>query len=376
MWLNRPKRTPVSPFLPGRRTSASWQRARCAVSSFSTSTTGTTTPCTSYPVIVTWMFSWVRTPPKIYSRSCFKSWTNPERDRGGYQMIPERINRETGRYALVDGIPFQMPVEGKNSPALMAIYTIDADKAQALLPGNEIHPLRLGQRALLVITVIEYLDTNIGKYIEFSIAIACTHGAKEAPSLLPALFMKPFGTGQYVYDLPVSTEISVKGGKGIWGMPKHQAGLDFLDGEDWVSSQYDLDGRLAMRIDVKRPSITRIPISMSATNYCRFRGMLMASYIHLDTRFGLSLFRRDSARLTIGDHPRLRPIKELEIDPHPVFTAYFPSIQGVLDDHFECWFLSYDTPPKSYGEGMESVIKLGLSQEWPPAPKRENKEMN
>ena len=60
----------------------------------------------------------------------------------------------------------------------MAIYTIDADKAQALLPGNEIHPLRLGQRSLLVLTVIEYLDTNIGKYIEFSIAIACTHGVK------------------------------------------------------------------------------------------------------------------------------------------------------------------------------------------------------
>ena len=29
--------------------------------------------------------------------------------------------------------------------------------------------------------------------------------------------------GQYVWDLPVSTEISVKGGKGIWGTPKHQA---------------------------------------------------------------------------------------------------------------------------------------------------------
>jgi hypothetical protein len=183
--------------------------------------------------------------------------------------------------------------------------------------------------------------------------------------------MKTFGTGQYVYDLPVSTEISVKGGKGIWGMPKHRASLDFSDGEDWVSSQYDLDGQLAMRVDVKRPAKTGIPISMSATNYCRFRGMLMASYIHLATRFGLSLFKRDAARLTIGDHPRLRPIKELEIDQHPVFTAYFPSIQGVLDDHFECWFLSYDTPPKSYGEGMESVVNLGLSQEWPAPPRRD-----
>src|SRR5256884_6786093 len=104
-------------------------------------------------------------------------------------MIPQRIKRETGRYALVDGIPYQMPVEGKNSPALMAIYTIDADKARALMPGDEIHPIRLGRRALLVITVIDYRDTNIGKYIEFSIAIACIHGAQQAPYVLTILFI-------------------------------------------------------------------------------------------------------------------------------------------------------------------------------------------
>jgi acetoacetate decarboxylase len=284
--------------------------------------------------------------------------------------IPGRLKQEQGCFALVDGIPFRLPVSTEKSPALMAAFSINADKAKALLPGKELHPFRLWKKGLLLITVIDYRVTTIGKYIEFSIAIACTRGRRPAPRLLPGLLMKTFGTGQYVYDLPVSTEISVKGGKGIWGMPKHRASLDFLESEDSVSSQYDLDGQLAMRIDVKRPERTSIPISVSATNYCRFRGMLMASYIHLDTRFGLSLFKRDSAQLTIGDHPRLRPLKELDIERHPVFTAYFPSIKGTLDDHFECWFLSYDTPPKSYGEGMESVVNLGLSQEWPPAPKR------
>ncbi len=286
-------------------------------------------------------------------------------------MIPERINRETGRYALVDGIPFQMPVEGKNSPALMAIYTIDADKARALLPGNEIHPLRLGQRALLVITVIEYLDTNIGKYIEFSIAIACTHGAKEAPSLLPALFMKPFGTGQYVYDLPVSSEISVKGGKGIWGMPKHQANLNYIITDRTVSSQYDLDGQLVMKIEIDRPKRTWLPLNMGAINYCQFRGMLMKSQIHFNARLGFSLLKKGSARLTFGDHPRAQVFKDLGIGRNPLFTGFFPAVTGILDDHVDSWFLTYESPPKEAPEGMESVVNLGLSQEWlapPEAP--------
>jgi hypothetical protein len=136
-------------------------------------------------------------------------------------IIPRRLKQQGGRYSLVDGIPFHLPVYCKDSPCLMAAFSINWDKARALLPGNEIYPLRMWNKGVLVITVIDYRDTVIGKYIEYSIAIACTHGSRPAPRLLPALFMDAYGTGQYVYDLPVSTEISVKGGKGIWGMPKH-----------------------------------------------------------------------------------------------------------------------------------------------------------
>ena len=284
-------------------------------------------------------------------------------------MIPQRIKRETGRYALVDGIPYQMPVEGKNSPALMAIYTIDAGKARALMPGDEIHPIRLGRRALLVITVIDYRDTNIGKYIEFSIAIACTHGAKQAPSVLPILFMKPFGTGQYVYDLPVSTEISVKGGKGIWGMPKHQANLNYIITDQTVSSQYDLDGQMVMKIEIDRPRRTWLPLNMGAVNYCQFRGMLMKSQIYFKSKLGFSLLKRGSARLTFGDHPRAQALKDLRIGRNPLFTGFFPAVTGILDDHVDSWFLSYENPPQEALEGMESVVDLGLSQEWlaPPA---------
>ena len=44
----------------------------------------------------------------------------------------------------------------------------------------------------------------------------------------------------------MSTEVSVKGGKGIWGMPKHQASLDFVVNDDAVSSHYDVDGQLVL----------------------------------------------------------------------------------------------------------------------------------
>ena len=137
-----------------------------------------------------------------------------------------RLKEQAGRHSRVDGIPFALPVASDKSPALMAAFPINADKARTLLPGHEIHPFRLFNKGLLIVTVIDYRVTVIGKYIEFSVGIACTHGRKQAPRLLPALCQRWYGMGQFVVDLPVSSEVSVKGGKGIWSMPKHQANPD------------------------------------------------------------------------------------------------------------------------------------------------------
>lgn len=284
-------------------------------------------------------------------------------------MRPRRLNQQAGRHALVDGIPFTLPVASHETPALMAAFRCDLDRAREALPGSELHPLDFFGRGLFLVTVVDYRVTNIGKYIEYSLAIACTHGARPAPFGLPFLFQKTFGVGQYVVDLPVSTEISVKGGKGIWGMPKHRASLDFLVSESTVSSQYNLDDQLVTRIDIARPGGLAIPLDLGAANYCAFRGMLMKSYIYFKGKVHMALLGSARAALTLGDHPRADPLKRLGIERNPIFTAYFAETAGVLDDHFEAWFLSSEGPPTTPDEGLESVVGLGLDQTWPPPPR-------
>lgn len=287
----------------------------------------------------------------------------------------KRTRRVTGRHALVDGIPFTMPVAAKESPVLMAVFKCNVEKAKRFLPESEIHPLRLWDNSgLFVVTVIDYRNTNIGKYVEYSLAIACTHGWKPAPRLLPALLQKTFGTGQFVIDLPVSTDISVKGGKGIWGMPKHKASLDFKINDKRVSSQYDLDGKLCTYVEVEKPSKSWIPLSVPASNYCAFRGMLFKSDINFKAKASLCLGGK--AKFIIGDHPRVQPLKDLEISEDPLATLFIPSMTGVLDDHIESWFLNFEHTPSDdgtgilnpLGQGMDSVVDLPVSEEWLPAP--------
>ncbi|HSJ66666.1 MAG TPA: acetoacetate decarboxylase family protein [Anditalea sp.] len=284
-------------------------------------------------------------------------------------MPPKRIKQYEGRYALVDGIHYKMPVSARNSPALMAGFTCDWNKANALLPGNEIHAMKLPNgKAALLITVIDYVDTSIGKYIEYSIAIGCTKGDKPAPRILNSMMLKSYGTGQYILDLPVSSEVSVKGGKGIWGMPKHLANLDFKITDTTVSSQYEKDGQFAFRIEIIKPKSPSIRLKVGATNYCRFRNMLMASYIYFDTKAGINLFGKAKANLYIGNHPNVSFLRDININPDPFFTVFMPKTMGILDDHIESWFMTYDEPPKEMPEGLESIIDLGLGEEWLPDP--------
>lgn len=283
---------------------------------------------------------------------------------------PRRQRRLTGRYALVDGIKFDLPVNSEDTPALMAAFPINAAAAARLMPGNEVHPVRLpGGRGLLIVTVVNYVTTDIGKYVEYSLAIACTHGKRPAPPLLPGLLRGTFGTGQYVIDLPVSSEISVKGGKGIWGMPKHQANLDFTITDTKVSSQYDVDGQLACLVEIERPTPTKLPLDVGAANYCAFRGMLMKSYIYFKGDADIAIGRKAKARLVLGDSPYVAALHTLDVQQQPLFTAFLPTTRGLLDDHFECWFLTSDEVPTEQPEGFESVIDLGQSQDWLDAPK-------
>jgi len=73
-------------------------------------------------------------------------------------FFPKRIKQYTGRFSLVDGIPFKLPVSAINSPALMAIFPINLEKAKQFLPKTGIHPFRLWNQGLLIVTVIDYRE--------------------------------------------------------------------------------------------------------------------------------------------------------------------------------------------------------------------------
>lgn len=276
--------------------------------------------------------------------------------------MPSVFKRNAGNLALVDGIEFVLPVTSTRASAFMAVFEVKKGIARTMVP-EELRLFTFRRKALLMVSVIDYRETSIGTYIEFSLGLMVSSPALKS-GLLSKLAPQLSGIGQYVLDLPVSTEISVKGGKGIWGMPKHQASLDYIENKSMVSSRYDLDGQLVCQIDIVPPKVW-LPLRQQAINYCGFRGMLYKSLVHFRGRAGVSIFGSACGGIKIGPHPKALFLKELNPAQSPLAVVYIPNMVGYLDDYIQSWFLSYKNSVTAKPEGLESVVKLGQSRKWP-----------
>jgi hypothetical protein len=285
--------------------------------------------------------------------------------------FPRRVRWLEGRHANVDGIPFRMPVRTETSPVLFAVFPIDAAKARTIVDCDELHPWQVRGRGLLVVAVVNYSDTTIGRYIEFCLGVLVTRGRRRAGAALPLLLRSRHGTGVYIQDLPVSTEISVKGGLGIWGMPKRQAQLDFVVSDDTVSSQYDLDDQLVARVDIPRPRRAWLPVRATGVGWgAGFRGQFTKSRFSARGKAGFNL-RPRRARLLLGDHPVAKTLADLDIGDRALLSGFMPKMNGILDDHVESWYLTASQPPKPADADLASVADLTLSEEWLRPPDRD-----
>ena len=98
----------------------------------------------------------------------------------------------------------------------------------------------------------------------------------------------------------------------------------------------------------------------------------MRSFIYIKAKVGFHFMKRGSARFILGDHPQSEILRSLEHNPEPLFSGYIPEAFGVLDDYFDCWFItSKNKPEEPFGDGLEKTYPLGYSEDWLDDPIRD-----
>ncbi len=125
---------------------------------------------------------------------------------------------------------FKAPFFIRDADVIGAFFLCDYAKARALV-SPPFQPVKLPFRqGLFAISCIEYKDTDIGPYNEVVLSIVVQAPGKgfwQKVQSLRSIMQAKFHA--YILHLPVTTELSVAGGKGLLNYPKFLSDITFRD---------------------------------------------------------------------------------------------------------------------------------------------------
>jgi hypothetical protein len=232
-----------------------------------------------------------------------------------------------GPTTLSDGSVVQMPLLTYRARTFAAFFTISAAKARALLPTDELQPVRISpHRVLVTVQVMEYLEKSIEPYREFVFSIP-VHRSRRAdiPLASVARWHRRPGDGSYITHIAVDDEQGRLIGREILGFPKTLAQVDFTDNPTERIAEVSADGEAVFTLAVTRP---KKPYKEQRREfYCYSLSPIDNTVFHVPYQSeasGAMRWGSRSARLHLGSHPVADELRDLDISPTPLFALDVP----------------------------------------------------
>jgi hypothetical protein len=221
-----------------------------------------------------------------------------------------------------------VPVFYQDVMSIGAMFLASWEGLRALVPSPRMYPLRVmpGQ-GILYLSALEYRETDIGPYNEFSIMVPFTLD-KPSPMFTGILRKAPEEPNVYVRHLPVTTEIAMSAGIEFAGYPKFLAAIDFEHEADWVHCRLAEEGRHILTLSGRKLPVQHAPRSRARLFTTRNGRLLRSEMISSERGMAES---RDSShvRLELGDHPIAQELKSLNIGRMSAYQ-YMPGYQFLL----------------------------------------------
>jgi hypothetical protein len=219
-----------------------------------------------------------------------------------------------------------MPVEVRTATAATAMFSVPAERAQAMVDhsGLEVLPYRPG-RSVVGLVFVRYVDGDLGPYDELGVCVLVRRHDAVRGSLLRGQ------AGVLIHRLPVDGEFTMAAGREIWGFPKTLGEFETdLDGPDRhvVLRQ---DGRLVVDLRVRRGIRLPAPGSrLALTAYSHLDGVTRHTSWAMDPQGIRS--RPGGAELRLGDHPIGRELAALGLPRRAMFSTTIANLRMRFDD--------------------------------------------
>lgn len=218
----------------------------------------------------------------------------------------------------IDGQVITFPMEVERFDAATFTFTVPADAAQALLPGEAFEVLSTDGSASMVLAVCDYHENPWGDYLEFNL------GFLVRPVAAPA-----GETGSFVYRMPVDQSFTCKAGNQVMGFPKTVEDLSV--GHDGGRVRFEMSSEGSTVLAVEFPDVDPLgtPERVVTDSYSYLDGRPFATRLSMDLGTGFI----DPAEVTVevGTGPVAEELRGLGLPKPPDFGAWGRDLSATFE---------------------------------------------
>lgn len=238
---------------------------------------------------------------------------------------PSAVSQHT-----IAGALLTMPVRVRTAHQHTAMFVVDADAAQRMVDYSGLQVCRFGRggrRALAVLMLMRYEDTDLGQYYEYGTNIMVNPPGSHARGVRALQH-----AGAFVRHLPVDQAFTLEAGRTIWGYPKVMADFTVRDGRQFGFDVH-IDGQLVLGMEF-RPGLP-VPSALSA------RPQVHSTYSHLDGVLretpGEMLmtgvrYRPGGVRIRLGEHPYAAELAALGLPRRALVSSSAANVDMTFGD--------------------------------------------
>lgn len=230
----------------------------------------------------------------------------------------------------IAGTVLTMPVRVRTAHQHTAMFVVDAVAAQRMIDYSGLRVCRFGRghrRALVVLMLMRYEDTDLGQYWEYGTNVMVNPPGSQA-SGLSALQ----SAGAFVHHLPVDQAFTLEAGRTIWGYPKVMADFTIRAGRTFGFDVH-IDGQLAVGMDFK----PGLPVPAAFTS----RPQVHSTYSYADgvvretpgeMRMTGVRYRPGGVDVRLGDHPYAAELAALGLPKRALVSSSAANVDMTFGD--------------------------------------------